>query len=232
MDQLILLEKLRTLVNTAPPLEGRGTYGQEQFAWLGKASALISAWNRSEALSFNVAVNGMTGNLNRMANLGVVFTIIHKAIASVEDALPRPAGQAFGPGAAYDFFRSLRELVSSSEKNLFIVDPYMDAETFDGYLSALGSKRSVQLLLARYADDVRVAAEKFAFQNSCTIEARKSSSIHDRVIFVDGTQCWVLGASIKDAAAKKPTYLAPLPADVAAQKVKIYGDIWNSSTAI
>lgn len=77
-----------------------------------------------------------------------------------------------------------------------------------------------------------MAAEKFSLQHKCRVEARKSSSIHDRIIFVDGAQSWVLGASIKDAAAKKPTYLAPLSTDVAAQKIQIYEDIWNAATAI
>ena len=232
MDALILLEKLRTLLSTAPPLEGKGSYGQEQFSWLGRASALIATWDRSEAIFFKVAVDGMTGNFNRVASHGTVFTTIHKAMASLEEQLLRPIGQAFGPGAAYDFFKALRELVLSAEARIFLVDPYMDVETFDGYLSALSVGRDVRLLCAKYADDVRVAAEKFSLQHKCKIEARKSNAIHDRVIFVDGSQCWVSGASIKDAAAKKTTYLAPLAADVAAQKIRIYEEIWNAATAI
>ncbi len=133
MDSLILLEKLKGLLRTAPGLEGRGSYGQEQFAWLGKASALISAWDRSEAIVFNVSVSGMTSNANRVGNHGTVFTLIHKAIASLEDSLPASSGQAFGPGAAYDFFRALRELLSTAEKSLLVVDPYIDADIFDGY---------------------------------------------------------------------------------------------------
>lgn len=232
MDTLILREKLRTLLNTAPPLEGRGSYEQEQFAWLGRASALVAAWDRAEAILFNAAVTGMTGNLNRVANHGIVFTTIHKAIASLEDQLPYPSGQAFGPGAAYDFFKALRELVSSAEKSVFLVDPYLDAETFDGYLSSMNSGRNIRVLLARCAEDVRVAAEKFSLQHKFKLDARRSNAIHDRLIFIDGTQCWVLGASIKDAATKKPTYLAPLSTDVVARKIQIYEDIWNAATAI
>ncbi len=232
MDALILLEKLRTLLSTAPPLEGRGPYGQKQFAWLGQASALMSTWDRTEAIFFKGAVDGMTGNFNRAANHGVVFTAIHKAIATLENQLPRPSGQVFGPGAAYDFFKALRELVLSADTSVFLVDPYMDAETFDGYLGALAPGRHVRLLFARYADDVRVAAEKFSLQHQCRIETRRSDAIHDRVIFIDGAQCWVLGASVKDAASKKATYLAPLSADIAAQKIQIYEDIWKAATAI
>ncbi len=232
MDALVLLEKLRALLTTAPPLEGRGSYGQEQFTWLGRASALIATWNRSEAFSFKLAVDGMTGNLNRVANHGIVFTTIHKAIASLEDQLPHSSGQAFGPGATYDFFKALRELVSSAETSVFVIDPYLDTETFDGYLSALSSGVDVRLLLAKSADDVRVAVEKFRLQHKCRVEARRSNIIHDRVLFVDGAQCWVLGASIKDAATKKPTYLAPLCADIVTQKLQIYEDVWQAATAI
>jgi len=232
MDALILIDKLQALLATAPPLEGRGPYGQAQFSWLGRASALISTWDRTEAIFFKSAVDGMTGNFNRAANHGIVFTTIHKAIASVEEQLPRPSEQAFGPGAAYDFFKALRELVLSAETSVFIVDPYLDAETFDGYLGALASGRHARLLCSKYAEEVRVAAVKFSIQHPHSIEARRSNALHDRVIVVDGTQCWVLGASVKDAAAKKATYLAPLSSDIAAQKIQIYEGIWTAATAI
>lgn len=232
MEPLVLLEKLRALISNPPPLSGRGAYGQDQFAWLGKASALVSAWDRGQGITFGVAANSMAGNFNREMNYGAIFTTIHRAISAIEDALPAATGQAFGPGAAYDFFKALRALIASVEVSVFIVDPYMDAETFDGYLNVLPPNRSVRLLLDRYANDVLIAARKFSTQSQQTIASRKSSAIHDRVVFVDGSQCWVLGASIKDAATKKPTYLAPLSSDIAHQKSVIYQGIWDAATPI
>lgn len=232
MEQIVLLEKLRALLATAPALEGRGAYGQEQFAWLGRASALISTWDRSEGISFSVAATSVAGNLNRPMNVGTIFTTIHKAIALTEDALPQTSGQAFGPGAAYDFFRALRALVAAVDKSLFVVDPYMDAEIFDGYLSTLPAGRRVRLLFTKFSEDVRVAAGKFSAQYSGYVEVRKSVEIHDRVVFVDESQCWVLGASIKDAALKKPTYLAPLAYDIALEKARIYEAVWDAATPI
>lgn len=232
MDALILIDKLQALLATAPPFEGRGPYGQAQFSWLGRASALISMRDRTEAIFFKSAVDGMTGNFNRAANHGIVFTTIHKAIASLEEQLPRPSGQVFGPGAAYDFFKALRELVLSAEKSVFIIDPYLDAETFDGYLGAFDAGRLARLLCSKYAEEVRVGANKLSIQHTQIIEVRRSNALHDRVIVVDGTQCWVLGSSTTDAATKKATYLAPLSSDIAAQKIQIYEGIWNAATAI
>ena len=232
MNALILMDKLQALLATAPPLEGRGPYGQAQFSWLGRVSALISTWDRTEAIFFKSAVDGMTGNSNRAANHGIVFTTIHKAIASVEEQLPSPRGQAFGPGAAYDFFKALRKLVLSAEKNIFIIYQYLDAETFDGYLSELISGKRARLLCSKYAEEVCGAAKKFSIQYPHSIEARRSNAIHDRIIIVDDLQCWVLGASIKDAAIKKSTYLAPLSYDIAIQKIQIYENIWTNATVL
>jgi hypothetical protein len=232
MDALILLDKLRTLLTIAPPLDGRGPYGHEQFAWLGRASSLIKQWDYIEASSFNVAIQGMTSNFNRTANHGIALTLIYKAIVSLEGQLPQASEQIFGPGAAYDFFTALRELVSSTEKSIFLIDPYMDAQTFDGYLSALTPGRDARLLLSKYGNDARVAANKFVLQHQCNLEMRQSHQMHDRVIFIDNAQCWVLGASIKDAAERKPTYLAPLSPDVAMRKLQIYEDIWNQANPI
>jgi len=59
-----------------------------------------------------------------------------------------------------------------------------------------------------------------------------SNQLHDRLFFVDGDVCWVLGQSIKDAAVKKATYLAPLSPDVAASKLTLYEDVWRQARAI
>lgn len=230
--QQILLEKLRGLLQNAPPLEGRGSYGQDQFAWLGRASSLISSWDEKEGLHFGIACKFMAGNMNRQANFGTIFTTIHKAIASIEEAFPCNVEQSFGLGAMYDFFKALNELVASAKRSLFIVDPYMDAEIFDGYLCALTPGKAVRLLVKKSAGNVQVAAEKFQAQNSTAIQVHKSSQIHDRLVFVDELQCWVLGASIKDAAIKAPTYLAPLATDVSLDKLRYYEDIWARSMPI
>lgn len=226
MTPHVLLEQLRNLLGSIPPLEGRGDYTQEQYKWLGKAKALIAEWSEIKSIPFNVSVDSLIRNINRQANYGVVVTFLHDVIARLENSLPQDNAQAFGPGAAYDFFVALNDLASSANTQLFIVDPYLDAEVFDGYLHGLKRGVNVRLLTNRYVDSVRVAAEKYRAQSGSNVAVRKSNDLHDRVIFVDDDQCWVLGASIKDAALKKPTYLAPLSTDVVAQKRNLYDTIW------
>lgn len=232
MTPQVLLQKLRALLESMPPLEGRGPYTTEQYSWLGQANAAMHDWNEIQSIPFKTAVNGLIRNIDRHGNYGSVIAFFHDVIARLENDLPRNEGQAFGPGAAYDFFRALNDLVSSAKVQVFVVDPYLDAEIFDGYLHALNPGVSVRLLTAKYVDNVRVAAGKYQAQYGSVVEVRSTADIHDRVIFADNDQCWVLGASIKDAALKKPTYLAPVSDDVAAEKRKLYETIWAASSPI
>ena len=226
MTPQILLDSLRHLVREEPPLQGKGTYEAVQHEWLGRASHLIRQWDQTQAIGFQVAARAMAGNLSRQMNYGTVLTMIYEAIASLESKLPADTGQVFGPGAVYDFFKALNELVGGATKSIFIVDPYMDNSIFDGYLSNIGSSVVARLLVSNYADSVTVAAAAFSKQRGNEVSVRRSSGIHDRVIFIDSAQCWVLGASIKDAAAKKPTYLAPISSDVVSEKLRIYEELW------
>lgn len=232
MTPQVLLEKLRTLLQSMPPLEGRGDYSQEQYSWLGQANAAMHEWNEIQSIPFKTSVNGLIHNIDRRGNYGAVVAFFHDVIARIEGSLPRSEGQAFGPGAAYDFFKALNDLVASAKVQVWVVDPYLDSEIFDGYMHALKPGVSARLLTNKYVENVRIAATKFQAQFGSVIEVRTSPDIHDRVVFVDNDQCWVLGASIKDAALKKPTYLAPVAADVATDKLRQYEAIWAASTPI
>ena len=232
MTPQILLTNLRSLLNSIPPLEGRGRYTDEQLSWLGQAKAAISEWNLAESGPFNEAVDNLIKNSDRKGNHGVVVAFIHNVMTRLENTLTQKNGQAFGPGAAYDFFKALNDLIATAKTEIFIADPYLDAEIFDGYLERVPDGVSVRLLLNKNAQNVQVAAMKFQIQFPSKIEIRRSSDIHDRAIFVDQTECWVLGASIKDAAVKKPTYLVPIALDVASAKLKHYEAIWASGIII
>lgn len=232
MTPQLLLEKINRLLENPPPTDTRIEYQREHFEWLGKANALVAEWNPREVPGFKLATEWAAGNLNRGANVGKILTTLHSAAAAIEQSLPELGGQVFGPGAVYDFFRALNDVVSSAEHSLLAVDPYMDAQVFDAYLSNIRRGVAVRLLAGRYAASVAAAAAAFRQQYGANLEVRSTRDIHDRLVVVDQAHCWVLGASIKDAADKKPTYLAPLPIELVAAKVTLYEDVWANAQAI
>jgi hypothetical protein len=157
---------------------------------------------------------------------------VHRALADLELRVSRDGGHAFGAGAVYDFFKALSKLLSSAQTSLLILDPYMDALVFDEYLSKTSPGVGIRLLVGKASADLRAAATRFNAQQQSTVEVRSSKSIHDRAIFIDGQVCWVLGQSIKDAAVKKDTYLAPLSPDVADIKLVHYEHLWSEASVV
>lgn len=228
----VLLAHFRALLGRAPDFATYRPTSQPHLTWLGQAHALLSRWSRLEAASFQVACDFLPMAAGREKNIANILAAIHRAIADLELQVPAEKQVAFGAGDVYDFFRALRNVVGAAEISLFIVDPYMDATIFDHYLSARAPDVAVRLLIRKYGGDVKAAADNYVAQHDAVVEVRQSTTIHDRVVFVDDHVCWVVGQSIKDAAKGKPTYLVPLPPDVTLTKLQDYLAIWDSSRAI
>lgn len=232
MDKVAILNELKALAATAPDFNSFTPASPLHMMWLGKTTALVSRWDPIEGSALRSAVNFLGIPLIRESNVAQIFGILHRAIADLDIDVPALPNQVFGPGAVYDFMKSLRDLLSSAIQNIYIVDPYLDVEIFDVYLSAVSPLVLVRLLAKEYAAALKPALGKFIAQNNMNVEIRSSKSMHDRVIFLDNISCWVIGQSIKDAAKSKPTYLAPLSADAAQLKKEFYDQIWVGSKPI
>lgn len=232
MDRAIILGELRALASSVPEFATYSPTSRTHLEWLGKASALITAWNRYEAISFKSSAESLSIELMRDSNVGRLMSTLYRVIAELELEVQSHPAQAFGPGAVYDFFKSFRELLQSATTTLLVVDPFLDEQVFDAYLSVLNPSVTVRLLAREHAAALKPAVAAFIAQHKRAVEVRKSKRLHDRIVFIDDRSCWVLGQSIKDAAANKPTYLAPLPQDVAILKKQDYEDIWNAATPI
>lgn len=171
-------------------------------------------------------------DLMRASNVARIFGVLHRAIADLELKVPQKGKVAFAAGEVYDFFRELNNVVGSAEQTILIVDPYLDATVFDHYLNSRKDNVTARLLLNNNADSVKAASDKYVQQHGEVLEVRKSNKIHDRVIFIDGYVCWIIGQSLKHAAKAKPTYLAPLAPDVVVAKLQDYEAIWAEANAI
>lgn len=232
MDKVALLAELRALSENAPDFGAYSPSSRPHLEWLGKAHALIAQWNTVEAISFRSAADFLTFDITRNMNVAKLLGVLHRAIADLELQVPALPDQAFGPGAVYDFLKTLRDLLASATNSVFVVDPYLDEQVFDAYLSTVSPQVVVRLLTMKRPASLKPAVTKYIAQTNTNVEVRTSKAIHDRVIFLDDSSCWVLGQSIKDAAKSKPTYLAPLATDAAQLKKQDYETIWNSAKAI
>lgn len=233
MDPLLLLTQLKGHLARAPSFSDYSATSAAHHEWLGRAHALVHRWSTTEAISFKVHADGLASlPVLRDGNLATIFGSLHRAVSDLELRLPATPPQAFGPGAQYDFFKALNAVVASAQRSLWVIDPYLDDSVFDAYLSGIQPMVGVRLLVEAYSAKVAPAVQKYVAQHGLKIEARRSQAFHDRVVFVDSVDCWVLGMSIRKAAESKPTYLAPLSPDIAALKLAHYEQVWSGATAI
>jgi hypothetical protein len=232
MDKAVLLAQLRSLLESSPNFATYSPTSGEHQAWLAKAHALVSRWNRLESISLASAADFMHMPLLRDGQVAKIIGLIHRAIADLELETPKLGDQAFASGAVYDFFKALSAALRSAMNSVFIIDPYLDDQIFDIYLTNIPAGLSVRLLAQRYGNLLKPAVQKFSTQHGNSVEVRVSPEFHDRIVFVDDLSCWVMGQSIKDAAKAKPTYLVPLSADIARLKLSHYEAIWNTATVL
>lgn len=229
----ILLAQLKALLARTPSFDNFTPASSEHLQWLGQAFALVNRWNSTEAIFLKVSADFLGGvEFDRGRKVGAILGTVHRAIADLELQLPASNGQAFGPGALYDFFKALSSVIASANKSVFVLDPYLDDKVFDTYLSAISRNVNVRLLTKLNTANIKAAKDKFTAQYQTAIDIRKSNAFHDRVIFIDDSECWVLGQSIANAATSMPTYLAPLSADIAQLKLADYENVWLSATQI
>lgn len=232
MNPAVLLAELQVMANSTPDFATYTPNSTEQFQWLGRTHALLERWNSLDAVSFGVTAGFLGVESTRSNNVTKLMVTLHRAIADLQLDAPSSPDQAFGPGAVYDFFKALKDLLGSATSSLMVIDPYLDAEVFDAYLSSVPTTVSIRLISTGVSDDLVHALGKYRTQHKGAIELRKTRQIHDRVVIIDDRSCWVLGQSIKDAARSKPTYIAPLSPDTSAEKVRNYSRIWDESPSI
>lgn len=232
MDKAVLLAQLKSLLATAPDFAAYTPTSAAHHTWLAQLHALIERWNKYEAISLKSASNLMHMTLMRDGQVAAVLGTLHRAIADLEIERPRLSGQAFGPGDVYDFFRALNAALASATKSVFIIDPFLDDQVFDAYLSGVPANVSIRLLAHKHGGTLKPALQKFVAQHCVAVDIRISHEFHDRVLFIDGLSCWVIGQSLKDAAKSMPTYIAPLSTDVAQLKLQHYEGVWVSAKAL
>jgi hypothetical protein len=132
----------------------------------------------------------------------------------------------YEPGEEYEFYRDAKACLALAQREIFVIDPYLNAEIFDVYASAIPRTVYFRLLSANVPADVKALAQKYA--SGGNLAFRESLSIHDRVIFADN-RVWLSGQSIKDAAKKKPTYI--VEHDEALMR-PVYEGIWQAASPI
>ena len=164
---------------------------------------------------------------NFQARLQAYEGALKSSLAELELDLPDAEIKGvYEPGQEYEFYRDLKSILATAQREIFVIDPYLNAEIFDVYAGSIPRTVTFRLLSNNIPADVKTLAQKYA--SGGNLQFRVSTLIHDRVVFVD-KRVWVSGQSIKDAAKKKPTYI--VEHDEPPMR-EIYERIWQLASVV
>lgn len=233
MEKHILLLKLSEAVENAPnfgstPILETGT---PQRRWLSEVRALLI---RLDSIEKKIRFESTFGMLSQTWEWGInhiqgqVADAIEELKLDLELDGRSEIGSAYSPGEVYRFFADLKAILNSARREIVIIDPYLNGEAFDAYLTSTNVSVDVHILADKYSSDLLQYTTRYEQQHGKHVEVRSSKELHDRLVFVDENECWITGGSIKDAG-KKATYLIPVASEIAHEKYRIYNKIWQEA---
>jgi len=137
----------------------------------------------------------------------------------------------YDENSPFDFHNDIRDIIKSAKKEIFIVEPYIDEDLLEVTLRKVNNSIDIKILANIHNPKGKFVkvSNKFISQHKGKFEAKETDKIHDRGIFIDNKEGWVVGQSLKQGG-KKPTYLIKLqnPRKLEA----IYNKIWLSASKI
>lgn len=111
-----------------------------------------------------------------------------------------PSQKVFFEGQVYDAFELLVSLAQRAKNEIVLVDGYVDA----GTLNILAKKHPGVSATVWTHPRTRLTERDVATFNAQypTLEVRHTASFHDRFLILDGSEGYLVGASLKDAGKK------------------------------
>lgn len=225
-----LLAEIEDILRTMPPRPTIRHETEENFAWLGRVSAVIEQWDPPKAILLRGYLDQFHGNMAREAAEGLrkVMTLLHQARNDLRMKTLGPMNIAIGHGMVFDYFDEIRKIVEAATQEVFFIDPYLDAEFVARYLTHVQAGVAVRLLGRERLNTLLPAVEAYVQQTKGQVAVRSAPNFHDRYIFVDRAACYQSGASFKDGAKTAPTTLTQIT-DAFAPILQTYESLWASA---
>lgn len=226
-----LLAQVETLLQTMPPVFH--PYGKESYDaktvedWSALARNVIRRWRPHVGDFVSQMLKGAFVT-SGSANHGAVRDQLMEAKVDLRLDLGI-GGIVVAKGQTFEYFEGVRKAIEEARNEVFLVDPYLDADVVARYLPFVSQGCAVRML-GRFAMQQLVAAvEVYANQSGLSIAVRSSPSLHDRFLFVDGSIAYVSGASFKDGAKNAPALLSPIT-DAFSALLQTYEQLWGGAT--
>ncbi|MDJ1650073.1 MULTISPECIES: ORF6N domain-containing protein [Gordonibacter] len=212
-------DSLRSQIVTSNAENGRGGRRYMPYAFTEQGVAMLSAVLRSET-AIRVSVQIMDAFVE-MRHFIASNAALFEQIRAVElrqlqyqkttderfervfdymETHEAPKQKVFFDGQIYDAFELLVELVQKAEREIVLIDGYVDV----GTLNILAKKApGVAVIVWTHPRTHLTQGDVDTFNAQYPqLEVRHSTAFHDRFLILDGVEAYLVGASLKDAGKK------------------------------
>lgn len=230
MSREQLLAEIDDLIRNMPPRATIRHETPENHSWFGRVAAVLSKWDSVRAIE-------LRSNLAQIHGIGAreAHHAIQKILMMLNEArydLMLDTGNtsiAIEQGRVFDYFDEIRKIVEGASKQLFFIDPYLDAEFVSRYLTQVKPGVKIRLLTSNdKLVSLLPALKALIDQNQSEVELRTTTGLHDRHLIVDQSACYLSGASFKDGAKKAMVTLSQI-IDAFDATAKAYETLWNGA---
>jgi len=216
-----------------------GPITPEVRAWLGRAVALVEiGGSMLDATTISVAAENLNTPI-RASNAETIIAVLNRVHSRLELQLPVSSRGAFIPaGNTLDAQEAIARVLGEAQRDVLVVDPYADAVILWDFIVTAPQGVNARLLCDKEGlkPALKPAAERFTqqFGNTRPLEMRaaKRKTLHDRLIFIDGTKVYTLGQSFNQLATRAHTSLVKVDGEIADAKVAAYENIWGAATVL
>ena len=233
-----LYRQIGRLIETMPQLD-ESPVSRETHQWLGRLYALVmQTGNLADAFSLHNLTTELGGMHQQAQAARKIEAVMYRAFAVAElKAPPGVIGSFIPVGSSFDAFTAVARIFETANREVFIVDPYLDKSVLEVFARAMPEKIALRLL----ADEKDVKPtlqpaaaawiQQFADTRPLKVRLAAPRTLHDRAIFVDGLKAWALTQSFNHLAARAHAEIIRAD-DTAALKIAAYNSIWDAATVV
>ncbi|MGB4106299.1 MAG: hypothetical protein WBK55_00710 [Alphaproteobacteria bacterium] len=223
-----LLSDIQEIIRTIPEKIG------DDAQWLGRAQSILKSWDPIRGVFHFPSASSLgspVGPLKQRARVQLT-ALLHEAENDLQNAQVSQSAQAgivMPTGKPFDFYNEVRKIIIEAKKEIFFIDPYLDANFAEVYLPHVSGTVVVRLLTGEaYIKELIPSAKMFVKQTGIKTALKKSKDFHDRYVFIDNVRCFQCGGSFKDGAVKAPASLTPV-IDAFKTVHDLYEKIWTEA---
>ncbi len=197
----------------------------------GSNDAIVQAFGTAQCGSYSAYDTEESLEEQAQTQLSGMVSVLQSAVKQLRWRLPDP-NQVFLPaGSQHDAYVEIRKMVQCSSREVFIIDPYVD-QTLWPLLTNVAKTCKIRVLTGHLKGDFVLEGKKFCAQHGSSVEVRRTLNYHDRFIILDGSRCFHLGASIKDAGSKACVISEMVRSQLARAVIADAESEWSQATLV